>query len=141
MIKKTITYTDYFDTERTEDFYFNLTKAELFEMEMGTDGGLEHYLQRISQEQDRDKLFQYFKKVILSAYGEKSDDGKRFVKSEELSQAFCQNPAYDILMMEFFNDPEYAAEFISAIMPKDLQEKVAELQTKQGNRQTVAPVK
>ena len=141
MIKKTITYTDYFGEERTEDFYFNLTKAELIEMEMSTTGGLENYLTKISKEQDRNKLFQYFKQVILAGYGEKSDDGRQFLKSEELSRKFCQCPAYDVLLMEFFDNPDYAATFINAMMPADLSEKVAEMQAKQGGRLTVVPSK
>lgn len=139
MIKKTITYTDYFDQPRTEDFYFNLTKAELIEMEMSTDGGLEYYLTKISQEQDRNKLFQYFKKVILAGYGEKSDDGRQFVKSDELRQKFEQCPAYDVLLMEFFDKPDYAATFINSMMPKDLSAKVEELQAKQTMRLSVTP--
>ena len=129
MIKKTISYTDYFGKERTEDFYFNLTKAELIELEMGTSGGLEYYMDRITKEQNNNELFQLFKKIILIGYGEKSDDGRRFVKSKEIQEAFCQTPAYDMLIMEFFEHPEYAAEFIRSMLPSDLNEKVSALGT------------
>lgn len=140
MIKKTISYTDYFGKERKEDFYFNLTKAELIEMEMTTAGGMEYYLTKITQEEDREKLFMYFKQVILAGYGEKSDDGRQFIKNDELRQKFVQCPAYDVLLMEFFENPEYAAKFINEMMPADLTEKVAELQANNQNRQTVVPM-
>ena len=139
MIKKTITYTDYFDQERTEDFYFNLEQSEIIELEMGITGGLEYYMQRITEEKNTDKLFQMFKKVLLLGYGQKSADGREFEKSEELSRKFSQTKAYDALIIEFFDNPEYAAEFIGKMLPQGLDAKVKEMQAKQGNRQLVAP--
>ena len=82
MLKKTITYRDYNDNERTEDFYFNLTKAELMEMEMSTTGGLAEMIQRIVSAQDAPAIIKIFKELVLTAYGQKSPDGKRFIKKE-----------------------------------------------------------
>ena len=94
MKKETVTYTDYNGTERTEDFYFNLTKAEIMEMEMGTTGGLVEMIKRIVAAQDAPAIIKVFKDLILKAYGEKSPDGKRFIKSDEISTAFSQTEAY-----------------------------------------------
>lgn len=118
MLKKSITYTDYDGNERTEDFYFNLTRAEVVEMEMGVTGGLTQMLNKIVAEQDSKKIIEMFKKVILTAYGEKSPDGRRFVKSEELSNAFAQTEAYSNLFMELATSEEAATKFINAIVPK-----------------------
>lgn len=134
MLKKNIRYTDWFGEEREEDFYFNLTKSELVEMEMSQDGGMENYLNKIVQSKDRNELFQYFKAIILKAYGEKSADGRRFMKGEEISRGFEECPAYDELMMQLLNDAEYAGQFVTALMPADLQQTIAEQ-----NRQNVAP--
>ena len=82
MLKKTITYTDYNDNERTEDFYFNLSKAEVTEMELSTTGGLAEMIQKIVTTQDGPKLVKIFKDLVLAAYGEKSPDGRRFIKTE-----------------------------------------------------------
>lgn len=119
MLKKTITYTDYSGNERTEDFYFNLSKAEVMEMEMSTSGGLAQMIQRIVAAQDAPAIIDIFKKLILKAYGEKSPDGKRFVKSEELSTAFSQTEAYSQLFMELATNADEAAKFVNGIVPAE----------------------
>ena len=118
MLKKTITYTDYNGNERTEDFYFNLTKAEAMEMEMSTAGGMETYVKRITDAQDTPAIIKVFKELILKAYGEKSLDGKRFEKSEEISNAFAQTEAYSELFMELATNTDAASKFVNGIMPK-----------------------
>lgn len=120
MLKKTITYTDYNDNERTEDFYFNLNKAELTEMELSTTGGLAEMIQKIINTQDTPKIVKVFKDLVLAAYGEKSADGKRFVKTEELRESFAQTEAYSELFMELATDADAAAAFVNGIVPKDL---------------------
>lgn len=117
MLKKKITYTDYNGTERTEDFYFNLTKAEITEMELGTSGGLAEMIRKIVDAQDAPSIIRVFKDLILKAYGEKSPDGKRFIKSDEISTAFSQTEAYSQLFMELAMDSDAAAEFINGIVP------------------------
>lgn len=123
MLKKTITYPGCDGIERTEDFYFNLSKAELMEMELGTVGGMTVMINRIVAAQDISTLVKIFKELILKAYGEKSADGRRFVKSEELSIAFSQTEAYSKLFMELATDDKAAADFINGIMPEDVVEK------------------
>lgn len=123
MLKKTIVYTDYNGVERTEDFYFNLSKAELMEMEMTTSGGLAESIQRIVAAQDAPAIIKIFKDLVLKAYGEKSPDGKRFIKSDEISASFAQTEAYSNLFMELATDADAAAKFVNGIIPKDLQEK------------------
>lgn len=119
MLKKTITYNDYNGTERTEDFYFNLTKAEIMEMELSTSGGLAEMITRIVAAQDQPAIIKVFKDLILKAYGEKSPDGKRFIKSDELAMAFSQTEAYSELFMELASDAEAASKFITGIIPAD----------------------
>lgn len=123
MLKKTITYTDYNDVERTEDFYFNLSEAELMEMELTVDGGMVEKLQRIIKSKNGPEIVKFFKEMVLKAYGVKSDDGRRFIKSDELSLAFSQTEAYSQLYMEFATNDKAAAEFVNGIMPKKVQEK------------------
>lgn len=123
MYKKTIKYTDYDGNEREEDFYFNLSKAELMEMEMGTTGGMRKMLEKIVSTQDTAKIIEMFKLIILKAYGEKSDDGKRFIKSKELSEAFSQTEAYSILFTELATDAQAASYFVNAIIPQEAKVK------------------
>lgn len=120
MLKKKITYTDYNGVERTEDFYFNLTKAEIMEMELSISGGLSETIQRVVEAKDSPALIKIFKDLILKAYGEKSMDGKRFVKSEEISTSFSQTEAYSNLFMELATNDEKAAEFVNGIIPADI---------------------
>lgn len=125
MFAKTITYTDFNDVERTETFYFNLSKAEIAEMQLTTDGGLTEKLQKIIDSKDQAEIFKMFKYLILKAYGEKSPDGKRFVKSEEISEAFSQTAAYDEFFMEIGTNSDAAQAFVNGIIPKDLPAKEA----------------
>lgn len=120
MLKKTITYTDYNGMERTEDFYFNLTKAELMEMEMGTSGGFAEMIQRIVAAKDAPAIIKIFKEMILKAYGQKSPDGRRFIKNEELREEFSQTEAFSILYMELATDDKAAAKFVNGVMPGEL---------------------
>lgn len=118
MIKKTITYTDYDGNNRTEDFYFNLTKAEVMEMEMSTDGGLEKMINKIIQTTDTKKIIEIFKSIILKSYGEKSPDGRRFIKNDELREAFSQTEAYSQLFMELATDAKAATDFVNGVIPQ-----------------------
>lgn len=129
MYKRTIKYIDYDGNERTEDFYFNLSKAELMEMELSIDGGMKAMLEKIISAQDTKKIIEMFKNILLKSYGEKSDDGKRFIKSPELSKAFSETEAYSILFTELAQNSGKAAEFINGIIPSGLKpnEKNAEI--------------
>ena len=118
MLKKTITYTDYNGAERTEDFYFNLTKAEVVEMQYSIGGGLKERLESIVKTQDQPAIISEFKKLILMAYGEKSADGKQFMKSAEISKKFECTEAYSVLFMELATDADKAAEFVNGITPQ-----------------------
>lgn len=123
MLKKTITYNDYNGTERTEDFYFNLSQAEVMEMEMSTAGGLAEMIKRVVASQDAPSIIKIFKDLILKAYGEKSADGKRFIKSEEIATAFSQTEAYSILFTELATNDKAAADFVNGIVPKEMSKK------------------
>lgn len=118
MLKKTITYTDYDGLERTEEFRFNLTKAELVDMELTTAGTFSETMKRIIAEKDIIRIAKLFKELLLKSYGVKSDDGKRFVKSQELSEAFSQTEAYSDLYIELLSNPEEAAKFFAEVAPK-----------------------
>lgn len=125
MLKKTIKYNDYNGVERTEDFYFNLTAAEITEMEMTTEGGLAEMIQRIVAAQDVKAIIKVFKDIVLASYGEKSADGRRFMKSDEIRDAFAQTEAYSIMFMELATDADKAAEFINGIVPADVAKQAA----------------
>lgn len=122
MLKRPIKYTDWEDNEVTETFYFNFTMAELIEMQFHEEGGLDGLLKRIIDAENYDALVQLFKKIILAAYGVKSEDGRRFVKDPELSKEFTQTGAYSALFMELATDANAGADFVNGIMPKQLVE-------------------
>lgn len=124
MLKKTVTYTDYNGIERTEDFYFNLTKAECVEMNLSTQGGLAEYLQRIVDTKDVPSIIKQFKDLVLTAYGQKSADGRRFMKSDEIRREFAETEAYSIIFMELATDAKAAAEFVNGIVPADISQAV-----------------
>lgn len=117
MLKQTRTYTDYNGVSRTEDFYFNLTQAEVTEMELSVDGGLVEMINRIVAAKDGKQIIALFKDIVLRAYGEKSPDGRRFIKNQEIRDAFAQTEAYSDLFMELATDAQKAAEFVNGIVP------------------------
>ena len=127
MLKKTITYTDYNGVERTEDFFFNLTQAEITEMEMSTSGGLAEMIRKVVAAQDAPAIIKIFKDLVLRAYGEKSPDGKRFIKNDDITTAFSQTEAYSILFMELATDADAAAKFVNGIIPANLAKKASAL--------------
>ena len=123
MLKETITYVDYNGTERTEDFYFNLSESEIVEMAATSDGDLGEKLKAIVAAKDGSKIMSVFKDVLIRSYGQKSDDGKRFEKRNgELARAFLDTPAYNQLFMRLVTDPNYAAAFIEGVLPKGIAE-------------------
>lgn len=117
MIKKTITYEDFNGEERTEDFYFNLTQSELIDMELSKEGGMVQMLEKIIATKDTPKLMIFFKQIIGKSYGEKSPDGRRFMKTDEIVANFEDTLAYDKLFVELATDSEKASEFVNGIMP------------------------
>lgn len=124
MLGENIKYTDYNGVEREERFYFNLSKAELMEMELGVAGGLSEILKQIIAAQDVPKIMDIFKKLVLKAYGEKSPDGKRFIKKDKdgtpLANYFEETAAYSELYMKLSTDADYAAKFVRGIIPSDI---------------------
>ena len=125
MVVEKIKYTDFNGLEREEDFMFNLTEAEITEMELTTDGGLSDSIKKIIAAQDTPEIIKVFKMLLLKSYGEKSADGRRFVKSEKLSEEFSQTNAYSQLFMKLATDDKAAVAFINGIMPDSMQEKAA----------------
>lgn len=120
MLKKTITYTDYNGVERTEDFYFNLSKPEVVKMQSSVKGGYDVQLKSIGFGADGATIMETFEELICKSYGEKSEDGRRFMKSEDISNAFMQTPAYEVLFEELVTNADAAAKFVNGIMPSNM---------------------
>ena len=117
MLKKTITYTDYNGVERTEDFMFNLTKAEILEMQLTKDGGMDAAIKKIVDAKDAPEIMKVFKDLILKSYGIVSDDGRRFIKSKEISDSFARTEAFSMVFMELATDTDAASAFVNGIVP------------------------
>ena len=126
MYNKTVTYKDYKGNTRTEDFYFNLNKAELVELELSTKGGLTVMMNRIIAAQDNATLFKIFKDLVSKSYGVLSDDGRKFVKNQEVLDDFMQTEAYSIIFSELATNAEAAAEFFNNVIPQNLAKELAE---------------
>lgn len=137
MLKKTIKFVDYDNNEREEDFFFNLSQAELTTMQMSEVGGLEKKLENIIKAQDAPRIMDMFRDIIRRSYGVKSPDGRRFIKSAELSDEFEQTEAYSILFMELCTDADAASAFVQGILPKDLADEVKKEQKKAGKAKAV----
>lgn len=120
MYKKTITYEDFNGNERTEDFYFNLMESEVAELQLSNKAGLDQIIQELIRTQNVPEIIELFKKIILMSYGEKTVDGRRFMKSKEITDSFVQTNAYSKLFMELATNEKAATEFINGITPKDM---------------------
>lgn len=141
MLKKTYTYTDWNGKERTEDFYFHLSKSKLSEMDLKK-GGYSEWVKEIIAAKDNETLVETFKKTILASYGEIAPDGRRFIQNDELSEAFSQTPAYDMLFMELISSADAAAKFFNSIVPEDVKkaaeaEKAKKEQALQGAEEAI----
>lgn len=130
MLKKTITYADFDGVVRKEDFYFNLTEAELAEMNLMTKGGLKSYLESIISTQDTPALAELFKHIINKSYGVKSPDGRKFLKSEEILEDFTSTQAYSDLYMSLITDADAASSFINAIVPASIANSAKSIEAK-----------
>lgn len=130
MLKKTINYTNYNGEQKTKECYFNLTKAEIAEMELEIPGGMAANLKQITEAKDTPSLVKIFKNLILRSYGVKSSDGERFIKTQQVREEFEQSEAYSELFMELATNADSAAEFVNGIIPADLANKVKELENK-----------
>ena len=136
MYKITETYTDYDDNQRTEDFYFNYSEAELTDLQFSVPGGLAGMINKIIKTNDMPKLVELFRELIQKAYGEKSNDGRRFMKSPELTKEFTETVAYSQIYMRLATDSKAAQEFINKVVPKSMKDKM-----QQANQQNVVPMK
>ena len=121
MLKKTITYTDYDGVQRTEDFYFNLSKAEITEMELSMEGGMRAYIQKIIAAKSQLALVTLFKEIVMKSYGKKSPDGRLFMKNDAIRAEFEAHPAYSMIYMDLVTDEAKASAFVNGIMPADAQ--------------------
>lgn len=124
MFKKEMTYTDYDGNERTETFYFNLTKAELMEFELGMSGGFANTLKKIIASKDIPAIIENFKKLVMKTYGIKSPDGKRFIKNEEILQEFMETEAYSAIFIELSTSADAATAFVQGVLPADIAAKI-----------------
>lgn len=122
MIKKNITYTDFNGEVRTETFYFNLSKVELLKLESSHSEGFQAYLEKIIADKNSSEMFNLFIDIITTSYGKKSEDGKRFVKSPEITEEFTQCNAFGELLMEIMSDTDKLTEFVNGLIPADLVE-------------------
>jgi hypothetical protein len=129
MLKKSITYVDFNGDEVSEDFFFHLSKAELVELEVSHKGGLEAAIKRIVEAEDGKAIIAEFKSIVLSSYGQRSEDGRRFIKTQALRDEFESTEAYSTLFMELVTDADKAAEFVRGVIPKDLADEAAKVVT------------
>lgn len=139
MLKRDITYEDFEGNTHTETFYFNVSKPELIELEVEVAGGFSEWMQRIIKAEDYQTIIKEFKKFVLFAYGEKSEDGKRFIKNDQLKEEFSQTNAYNVLFMELAQDDGAAADFVLGVMPKDMAPEIQQQMVKVAGDPTATP--
>lgn len=130
MIKETITYTDFNGDMRIEDFYFNLSVPEVIKLEAKYNGGLSSYMEEVSKSGNAGVILEFLTDFILHSYGVKSEDGRRFIKSDEATEDFSQSEAFSELLMRLFSDANKASNFINNLIPKQIQ-KFAQEQSNQ----------
>jgi hypothetical protein len=145
MIKKTITYTNFNDVEVTEDFYFNLNKYEIINLQFTEDGGnFEELVTKIINEKDNQKILAMFQELIMKSYGEKTPDGKRFIKKDPvdghlLAEDFVQSAAYDQFFLDFLKD-DYASKFVTGLVPADMAQEIEKIKANNADTPVVAPL-
>lgn len=131
MLKRQVTYTDFNDEQQTEELSFHLSKAELIEMELSMEGGVQKHLETIIATDDGKAIMEAFKEIILRSYGVRSPDGKRFIKNDQIREEFLSSEAYSELFMSLVTDPAAAADFVNGILPNGLEADVAKMERNQ----------
>lgn len=131
MLKKTFQYTDFNGNEQEETFYFNLSKSEVIEYELQERAGMSTTLQRIVEERDNQKILAHFKDIVMKSVGRKSDDGRRFVKNDDIREDFLASPAYDEMFVWLMSEPGAGADFINSVFPQDVEEFVKKIESDQ----------
>lgn len=134
MLKKVVKYKNFFGVDKEKTLYFDLTKSELMTMALSVEGGLENVLRNILETDDMPSIIKNFEEILLRSYGEKSEDGERFMKGDDISRKFKESPAYDEIFMELITDEKKAADFINAVFPKDLDEYVEKIAQRQSDQ-------
>jgi hypothetical protein len=137
VLKKTIKYTDFNGEEVEEDCYFNLSKAELTEMELSVDGGMADHLKKIVASNDGKEIITTFKDILLRSYGKRSDDGRRFIKNQQIREEFESSEAYSTIFMDLVTDADSAADFINGIVPAGMVEEAAKIAEQETNPKLV----
>lgn len=140
MLKKVIVYKDWNDLEREEECYFNLNKVEVAKLQESVKGGYGTHLQAVAAGMNGAGIIEFFEKLIKMSYGEKSEDGRRFMKSEEISRAFMETRAYEVLFTELVTDAKKAADFVNAVFPPDLIDEAKKVIESSGQRIPTKPV-
>ena len=130
MYKITMESVDFGGTKRTEDYYFNLTQAELVEMQLTTEGGYKEMIEKVLNAKDIKTMSQVFKTILCKAYGVVSPDGRKFVKNQAVLDDFLATQAYSDLYMKLVTDDEAAADFFNKVIPQ-MEEKPVPAQAAQ----------
>ncbi len=117
MITKKIKYVDFNGTEREEEFLFNINKTEMYKFAKSVPGGMQKFLTDMVVAKDVFGMADMFQEIVLLAYGIKSDDGKRFMKSEEISRSFAESNAFEAFMDEILSNDNMAEQFIKDLLP------------------------
>lgn len=124
MFKKTVTYRDFNDVERTEEYFFHLSTTEVLKLEKNKDGSLSEQLEKIQRDEDEAAMLDMITKLVLLAYGEKSEDGRRFVKSDKLVEEFTETEAYSQIFLDIMTNENELIDFITGILPKEMSQEV-----------------
>lgn len=132
MLKKSITYETFDGETVTDEFYFNISKAELVKMELSQKGGLKEHLERIVASQDGKQIIAAMEDIVEQSYGKKSEDGKHFTKSKEIWEEFKSTEAYSVFFMELVTETDKAVEFVNGVVPKELQDEAAKTRAQMG---------
>ena len=140
MYKKTLEYEDFNGDKVKEDVYFNLSKAELLEMNFRAKGGLKNYIEAIINARDTETLTDIFKTLLLISYGVKSPDGRRFMKNDQIREEFECSIPYDILFTTLATDAKEAADFVNGILPKELVEEMEKVEMPEEYKEIMSKV-
>lgn len=124
MLRKSVNYTDFDGNNRTEVLYFNISKPELLDYLADKGDNFESYVRKLTETSNLKGIMDLFKEIVVISYGEKSEDGRRFIKSEQMSKEFMQTEAYNTLFEELIADPKNAIAFIKGVIPADLSDKL-----------------
>ena len=111
MFTHTVEYVDFNGNSREEKLHFHLSLPEVTRIEAEIGKSLEDHIKELTTNNRLKDLLDFLEKMLLTAYGEKTEDGKSFRKNAEIRDMFEHSQAYAEIFEQVLTNHGLARKF------------------------------